>query len=99
MLYCITPALDRYISLLERTPHTWMMASLNICGIVSYNPQHLLSHLSLLYFHPTVLLLSSLLPSKLTTHSHKQPWLISMRIGYHPWSHNLGLTCGTYQCG
>src|SRR5882724_11703157 len=24
-VYCITPALDGYISLLERTPHTWMM--------------------------------------------------------------------------
>jgi len=22
-----------------------------------------------------------------------------MRISYHPWSHNLSLTCGTYHCG
>src|SRR5882724_2102547 len=45
------------------------------------------------------LLPSSLLPSELTTHGHKQPQLISMKISYYPWSRNLGLTCGTYHCG
>ena len=40
MMYCITPALDRYIMLLDRTPHTQTMTSLNICGISFYNHWH-----------------------------------------------------------
>ena len=102
VLYWITPALDRYILLLDRTPHTWMMTLLNICGTVSYNLQHPLSHPSLLYlyfFHTTILHPSGLLLSELTTCGHKHPWLIPMKISYHPWSCHLSLTCGTYYCG
>ena len=39
-VYCITPALDGYISLLDRTPHIWIMTSLNICGTVFYDLWH-----------------------------------------------------------
>src|SRR5882724_7559746 len=81
---CITPALDGYIWLLNRTPCTWMIMSFNICGTVSYDLWHPCSHLLLLYFHPTILLPSSLLLSKLTTHGHQHPGLIPMKIGYHP---------------
>src|SRR5882724_11044638 len=43
-LYCINPALDRYVTLLDRTPHTWMMTSLNICGMDFYDLWHPHSH-------------------------------------------------------
>jgi len=43
-LYCITPALVRYILLLDRIPHIQMMTSLNICGTVFYNLWHPCSH-------------------------------------------------------
>ena len=53
MLYYITPALDGYISLLDRTPLTQMMMSLNICGTVSYDLWHPHSHPSLFtLIHP-----------------------------------------------
>jgi len=45
-LYCITQLwID--ISLPERTPHTWMMMSLSMCGTVFYNLWHPCSHLLL----------------------------------------------------
>ena len=65
-------------------PRTQMMTSLNICGTVSYDIWHPHSHPLLIYFHPTILLPSGLLPSKPTTCRHKHPWLIPMKISYHP---------------
>src|SRR5882724_11048567 len=32
-LYCITPALNGYVTLPDRTPQNWMMTSLNICSM------------------------------------------------------------------
>ena len=46
-VYCITPALDRYVLLPDRTPRTQMMMSLNICGTAFYDQWHPHSHLSL----------------------------------------------------
>src|SRR5882724_5541699 len=43
-LYCITPALDRYLLHSDGTPHTQTMTSLNICGTVLYNTWHPHSH-------------------------------------------------------
>src|SRR5882724_5487622 len=52
------------------------------------------------YLHPSIFLLSNLLPSELTTHGQSTPladpceaWLI-----IHG-SRGLSLTCGTHQCG
>ena len=44
------------------------------------------------YFHPIILLPSGLLLSELTTCGKEHPWLIPRKLGYHPQSHNLGLT-------
>src|SRR5882724_10820628 len=49
-LYCITPVLDGYLLHLDRTPHTQMMTSLNICGMILYNTWHPCSHRSLLRY-------------------------------------------------
>src|SRR5882724_3996468 len=97
-LYCITPALDGYISLPDRTPCTQMMTSLNICSTVYdlWNPQpHLLMFIffQLCCFHP------DFLPSELTTCGQEHPQLIPRKLGYHPQFCNLGTTCVTYHCG
>jgi len=85
LVYCITPALDRYVSLPDRTPHTWTMMSLNICGMAFYNLWHPHSHPSL-FLPPSIHFASIwLLPSELTTHGQTHPQLISMKLGYHPW--------------
>src|SRR5882724_140982 len=90
MVYCITPALDIYLSLPDRTPHTLMMMSHNICSMAFYNLWHCHSHLLLFYLHPSILLPSRLLLSKLTTHRQTHSQLIPMKLGYHsqisqPW--------------
>ena len=46
-LYCITPALVRYLSHPDRILHTQMMKSHNICNTVLYYLQHPCSHPSL----------------------------------------------------
>src|SRR5882724_3716905 len=69
-------------------------------------PWHPCSHLSLLYFHPTVLLLSKLLPSEPTTCRQNTPLADPMKLGYHLqtlqsrpnlWHYSLWRKCGT--CG
>ena len=80
MVYCITPALDGYVILPDRTPHTQMMTSLNICGTVLYNTQHPCSHASLFASIPPICLHPPhFLPSELTTHH----WLISTKLSWH----------------
>src|SRR5882724_11105896 len=69
-VYCITPALDRYLLHLDGTPCTWTMMSLNICGMVLYNTWHPHSHTSL--FSP--ICPNCLHPSNLLT---SQPHIIS----------------------
>jgi len=78
MLYCITPALDRYLLHSDGTPCTQTMTSLNICSTVPYNTWHHLSHTSLFASnHLICLQLSDLLPSEPTTHHQ----LISTKLG------------------
>jgi len=96
LLYCITPALDRYVSHLDRTPCTWTMMSLNICSTVLYDIQHPHSHLSLM-LPSNHLLLSDLLPSELTTHGPHH-WLNSTSLAIIHVSQDLGLICGPYCC-
>ena len=59
-LYCTTQALDWYPLHSDRTPHTWIMTSLNICDMAVCDPWH-----SLLP-SDNGLLTSNLLPSELT---------------------------------
>src|SRR5882724_9305230 len=87
VLYCITPALDRYIMLLDMTTHTWMMTSLNICCMAFHDHWHPHLHLSLFYLCPSILLLSGLLPSELITCRQNTPsadpheaWLLSVAL-------------------
>jgi len=96
LVYCITPALDRYLSHLDKTPHTQTMISLNICSTVLYDIWHPCSY-------PSPLLLSNhllpldLLPSKLTTHrQHHQ--LISTSSAVIHTSHDLGPIYSPYHC-
>ena len=85
VLYCVTPALDRYFSHSDRTPHTHKMTSSNICGTVLYNIWHPHSHPSLL------------LPSELTTHrSHHQ--LISTSSAIIHMSQDLSPIHSPYHC-
>jgi len=95
-MYCIIPALDRYLLHSDRTPHTQMMTSFNLCGTFLYNIQHPCLHLSLLLpsdLLPSNLLLSDLLLSELTTHvPHHQ-------LSHHPCIQDLGLIHGPYHCG
>jgi len=68
-MYCINPALDRYLSHLGRTPCTQTMISLNICSMVLYNTWHPCSHASLFAsVHLVCLHPSDLLLPELTTH-------------------------------
>src|SRR5882724_12325764 len=83
-VYCITPALDRYIMLLDRIPHTWMITSLNICGMAFYDHWHPCLHLSLFYFHPSILLPSDCFHLSQAPMDKTYLWLILMKLGYHP---------------
>jgi len=93
-LYCITPALDRYVSLPDRTPCTWMMTSLNICSMAFYDLWHPWLFTSV---HPFCFHLSQ--PPIDKTY----PWLIPVKLGYHPqisqpqpdlWHLSLWRKCG-----
>jgi len=59
VLYCTTAALDRYVTLLDRTPCTWMMTSLNIGRMAFYDHWHPHLHPSLFYLCPSILLPSN----------------------------------------
>jgi len=99
-LYCITPALDVYITLLDRTPHTQTMTSLNICGMDFCDHLSPCLHLSLFYLHPSTLLPSGLLLSEPSIH-----WQNISSADPHEaldiihGSCDLMLTCGTVHCG
>jgi len=84
-LYCITTALDRYIMLLDRTPHTWMMTSLNICGMVFYDHWHHHLHPSLFYFCPSILLPSDCFCLSRAPMDKTYLQLIPVKLGYHQW--------------
>src|SRR5882724_9163244 len=78
------PSLDRYVLLPDRTPCTWTMTSLNICGMACYNLWHPHSHPFLFTsvhpfcFHLVIFHLSQ--PPTDKTH----PQLIPIKLGYHP---------------
>ena len=95
MVYCITSALDRYVMLPDRTPHTRTMMSHSICSKDICDPWY--THLKKYYPPSAHLLLSGLLPSelllsKLTTCGQSMPLAI-----VHG-SCDLGPTCGTHHC-
>src|SRR5882724_7597843 len=89
-MYCITLALDGYVTLLDRTPHTQTMMSHSICSKDFCDPWY--THPKEYYPLSAHLLPSGLLPSKLTTHGQSVP-LATMHG-----SHDLSLTCGTHHC-
>src|SRR5882724_13142631 len=103
MLYCITPALDGYVMLPDRNPHTQMMMSLNICGMAFYDLWHPHSHLSLfISIHPFCFHPICFCPSRSSV-DKTHPWLNSMKLGYHPqilqpwpnlWHLSLWRKCG-----
>src|SRR5882724_3222055 len=73
MVYSITPAPDGYVMLPDRTPHTQMMMSLNICSMVLYDLWPPCSSSITVYLCPPILLPSGLLPSELTTRRQSTP--------------------------
>jgi len=84
------PALDGYLSHSDRTPHTWMMTSLNICSTAL---QYMASMLSSMTIAPSNHLLpSNLLPSEPTTHRPPHCSFPHSSAGIHM-SHDLGLIC------
>src|SRR5882724_4370737 len=102
VLYCITPALDGYVSLLDRTPHTQMMMSLNICSMAFYNLWHLLLFTSIHLFCFCLNCFHLRQPPADKTY----PQLVPMKLGYHPqflqpqpnlWHLPLWSKCG--ECG
>src|SRR5882724_9551495 len=105
-LYFITPALDGYLSHLDGTPHTWMMTSLNVCGMVLYNTWHPHSHASLFAsVHLICLHLSNLCPSiQFASVQADHQWTTSSahfhkaQLNIHV-SHGLGPICSCYHCG
>src|SRR5882724_9153437 len=93
LVYCITPALDRYVSLPDRTPHTWTMMSLNICGMAFYNLWHPHSHPSL-FLPPSIHFASILIASIRADH----PWTNTPSADFHEaWlsSMDLVMFCNT----
>jgi len=90
-VYCITSALDGYVTLLDRTPCTQMMTSQSICSKDFCGPWY--THLKKYYPPSAHLLPSGLLPSKPTTCGQSVPLAVVHR------SCDLGPTCGTHHCG
>jgi len=91
-LYCITPALDGYIMLSDRTPRTQMMMSPNICGMVLCILWHPHPSSTAAYLHPPILLPSGLLLSKVITCRQTMPsadpheaWLSSTDLATSAW--------------
>src|SRR5882724_3636360 len=84
-LYCTTTPLDRYVTLPDRTPHTWTMTSHSICSKDFCNPWY--NHLKKYYPPSAHLLPYDLLPSRffpsglvlseLPTVDKACPWLSS----------------------
>src|SRR5882724_1109930 len=78
-LYYITPALDRYVMLLDRTPCTQTMMSLNICGTDFYDLWHPHSHLlQFTSICPFFFHLDCFCPSQPPA-DKAYPWLIPMK--------------------
>ena len=99
LLYCFTPALDGYVILPDRTPHTLGQWHHSICGMAFYNLHH--PHLYLLLFtsvHPICFHLDCFHPSWLPA-DKACPQLITKSLAIIHRSCNLSPTCGTYHCG
>src|SRR5882724_11964250 len=94
-VYCTTAPLDRYVTLPDRTPCTWMMTSHSICTKDFCNPWY--THLKKYYLPSVHLLLSGFVSIRVCSvraAHHRQ----SMPLAIFHGSHDLGLTCGTYYC-
>src|SRR5882724_6995646 len=106
VLYCTTPALDGYVSLPDRAPCTWMITSLNICGMDFYDLWNPHSHqLQFTSVHPFFFCPDCFHPSRPPA-DKAYPQLIPVKLGYHPWISqpwpnlwhlSLWIKCG--QCG
>ena len=84
LVYCITPVLDGHVMLPDRTPRTWTMTSLNICGMAFYD---------LWYPHPHPSLFTSIHPFCSHPDCFCLSWppadkaysqLIPVKLGYDP---------------
>src|SRR5882724_11138576 len=90
-MYCITSALDRHITLPDRTPHTQMMRSHSIFSKNFYNPWY--THLKKYYPLSSHFASVQIASIQLTTHRQS----VSLDIIHR--SRDLGMTCGTHHCG